>query len=61
MPAISLPRALGGLILALGRTRFGIGHFSLICSATGLILGQGLFSIVALVFDAIRVPTVVGT
>ncbi len=53
VPAITLSRAVGGLILLVGRSRLGIKSFTLICSATGLILGQGLFSLVALLFDAL--------
>ena len=49
VPAITLPRALGSLILVIGRCRFGIKNFVLLCSATGLILGQGIFSLVALI------------
>ncbi|KAI3342591.1 OPT oligopeptide transporter protein-domain-containing protein [Ustulina deusta] len=53
-PAISLPRAIGSLILVIGRSRFGISDFVFMCVATGLILGQGLFSLLALLFDALN-------
>jgi uncharacterized oligopeptide transporter (OPT) family protein len=56
VPAITLPRALGGVVLFIGSRRFGIDQFTFICSATGLILGQGLFSLVGLMFDALHVP-----
>ena len=56
VPAIILPRALGSLILVIACSRFGIKSFILMCSATGLILGQGIFSLVALLFDALHVP-----
>lgn len=58
VPAITLPRAIGGLLLVVGQTQFGVKNFTLICSATGLILGQGLFSLVGLLFDALHVSTV---
>jgi uncharacterized oligopeptide transporter (OPT) family protein len=54
VPAITLPRALGSVILIIGHNRLGIENFVLMCSATGLILGQGLFSIVALAFDVLH-------
>lgn len=57
VPAITLPRALGGLLLFVGQTKMGAKNFTLICCATGLILGQGLFSLVALFFDVMHVPT----
>ncbi len=57
VPAITLPRALGALILVVGRGWLGIKDFTLICSASGLIFGQGLFSLVALLFDALHLPT----
>jgi hypothetical protein len=56
VPAITLPRALGSLFLVIGCGRLGIKSFVLMCSATGLILGQGIFSIFALLFDAVHVP-----
>lgn len=56
VPALTLPRALGSLILVIGRSRYGIESFVFMCSATGLILGQGIFSLVALIFDAVRGP-----
>ncbi|KAI9779864.1 MAG: hypothetical protein M1839_007177 [Geoglossum umbratile] len=56
VPAITLLRALGSLILVIGRDRFNIKSFVLLCSATGLILGQGIFSLIALLFDAVHVP-----
>lgn len=56
VPAITLSRALGSLILVVCRDRYGVKYFMLLCCATGLILGQGLFSIVALSADTIRGP-----
>ena len=51
--AITLPRGLGALTLVAGRSCFGMEDFTLICSATGLIFGQSLIS---LVFDASHTP-----
>ena len=56
VPAISLPGALGSVILIIGHNRFGIENFILMCSATGLILGLGVFGLVALAFDALHLP-----
>lgn len=56
VPAITLPRAFGSLIFVISRDRYNVKTFVLMCSATGLILGQGLFSIVSLLFDAVDVP-----
>ncbi|KAL6830020.1 OPT oligopeptide transporter domain-containing protein [Trichoderma camerunense] len=56
VPAITLPRVLGGVVLVVGRSRFGIKNFTLVCCATGLILGQSLSSLVGLLFDALRAP-----
>jgi hypothetical protein len=53
VPAISLPRVLGGLILVIGRRGFNIRSFVLVCCATGLILGQSLFSLVGLLLDVL--------
>lgn len=55
LPAITLSRALGSLVLVRGRSRFGIKTIVLLCSATGLILDQGIFSIVALFFNLLGV------
>lgn len=49
---------MGSLIFVIGRRRYGIESFVFMCSATGLILGQGLFSLVTLLFDALHVPKV---
>lgn len=56
VPAITLPRALGSLVFVVGRNRLGTNKIKFMCCATGLVLGQGLFSIVALGFDALHVP-----
>lgn len=56
VPAITLARFLGSLILVIGTKRFGINSLVLVCSATGLILGQGLFSLIALLLDALKTP-----
>lgn len=53
VPAITLPRALGSLIYVIAQRNFGIESFILMCSATGLILGQGIYSLVSLIFDAL--------
>ena len=53
VPAITLPRAFGSLIFLLGRKRFGIESM---CSATGLIFGQGIFGDVALILDVLSLP-----
>ncbi|KAH6868973.1 OPT oligopeptide transporter protein-domain-containing protein [Thelonectria olida] len=50
IPAITLPRVVGGLILVVGRSRFILVH-----CATGLILGQSLFSLVGLLLDALYI------
>jgi uncharacterized oligopeptide transporter (OPT) family protein len=57
VPAITLPRVLGGLILVVGRSRYGINNFILVCCATGLILGQSLFSLIGLFLDGLHVRT----
>lgn len=56
VPAITLPQALGSLILLICRDRYGVKYFMLLCCATGSILGQGVFSIVALSANAIHGP-----
>lgn len=56
VPAITLPRAAGSLIMVYGRRRFNIMSYVFICSATGLILGQGIFSLISLLFDVLHVP-----
>lgn len=52
VPAITLARFIGSLILIIGAKRLGINLMVLICSATGLILGQGLFSMITILLDA---------
>ncbi|KAF2788846.1 hypothetical protein K505DRAFT_341750 [Melanomma pulvis-pyrius CBS 109.77] len=44
------------LILVICRDTYGIKYFVLLCCATGLILGQGMFSIVALALDVLTSP-----
>ncbi|KAI9172707.1 putative oligopeptide transporter [Paramyrothecium foliicola] len=57
VPAISLPRALGGLLMVVGQRKYSLRSFTLMCCATGLILGQGVVSVLALIFDTAKVPT----
>lgn len=56
VPAITLPRALGSLILVVCQKVYGVKYFVLLCCATGLILGQGLFSVVSIVMGIIFTP-----
>ena len=51
--AITLPGALGSVILIIGRNRLGMENFVLMCSATGLTrLSLGVFGrLVGLAFD----------
>ena len=53
IPAITLPGALGSVILTIGRNRLGMENFVLMCSATGLMrLSLGVFGrLVGLAFD----------
>ncbi|KAF5683075.1 oligopeptide transporter [Fusarium denticulatum] len=51
-PAITLPRAVGGVIPIIVQKQANVTGFTMMCCATGLILGQGLFSLVALSLDA---------
>ncbi len=55
LPAIALPRAFGSLIYVIGRRRFHIKKVDFLCSAAGLILGQGISSLSALVLKALGV------
>ncbi|KAF4488016.1 oligopeptide transporter [Fusarium agapanthi] len=54
-PAITLPRAIGGLIPIIAQRRDNVTSFTMMCCATGLILGQGLCSLVGLSLDALHV------
>lgn len=44
------------MILVICRDRYRTKYFVLLCCATGLILGQGIVSVIALAFDALNVP-----
>lgn len=55
-PALTLTRALGGLIHYCARHYFHVNQVILICSASGLILGQGIFSVFNLILGVLGVP-----
>ncbi|KAH8729235.1 OPT oligopeptide transporter protein-domain-containing protein [Ilyonectria robusta] len=57
VPSITLPRALGSLIMIVGRRHLGFKDMSLLCCATGFILGQGIVSPLALLWDTLHIPT----
>jgi uncharacterized oligopeptide transporter (OPT) family protein len=55
-PSFTLARTIGGLINLWWRKYKGRSETSIIVLASGLILGEGLFSIVNLVLASLRVP-----
>jgi uncharacterized oligopeptide transporter (OPT) family protein len=55
-PAISLPRVAGAFVILTIRYCTSINKFVAVCAASGMILGEGIFSIVTLMFKVWGVP-----
>ncbi|KAK0652760.1 OPT oligopeptide transporter protein-domain-containing protein, partial [Cercophora newfieldiana] len=55
-PALTLPRCLGAAIYIYFRRRRDTDELQLICCASGLVLGQGVFSLVNLLLGLLGVP-----
>ncbi|KAF2238373.1 OPT superfamily oligopeptide transporter [Viridothelium virens] len=55
-PGLTLPRVLGSLMFYICQKQAWFSELSLLCCASGLILGQGIFSIVEMLLVALKVP-----
>lgn len=56
IPAVTLTEAVGGAIKYYSYTQLQAEEFSIISIASGLILGEGVFSVLQLILHGLSVP-----
>jgi uncharacterized oligopeptide transporter (OPT) family protein len=55
-PSFTIARALGGLIRYICFSRLQMAELPILCTASGLVLGEGLFSVISLLLSSLNVP-----